>query len=100
MPTTPSDAGTHWNPKDDSSRMTAMSRIRWVVLLSLVAASAPPVGAQHAQNATLRHALAAYDNLDIPRALALARPPLAQRVGGDDPARPWALRGLASRGSG
>ena len=70
-----------------------MSRIRWVVVLTLVAASA--LGAQNAQNATLRQALAAYDNLDIPRAIALARQALSQRLGGDDQARAWELLGFA-----
>src|SRR3989449_2524001 len=73
--------------------MKPMSRIRWVVVLSLVAASA--LGAQNAQNATLRQALAAYDNLDIPRAIALARQALSQRLTGDDQARAWELLGFA-----
>ena len=47
-----------------------MSRIRWLVVLGAVAASA--LGAQNVQNATLRQALAAYDNLDIPRAISLS----------------------------
>jgi len=75
--------------------MTAMSRIRWVVVLSLVAASAPPLGAQNVQNAALRSALQAYDNLDISRAISLARQALSQRLGGDDQARAWELLGFA-----
>src|SRR5205809_2121182 len=73
--------------------MKPMSRIRWVVVLTLVAASA--LGAQNVQNATLRQALAAYDNLDIPRAIALARQALAQRLGGDDQARAWEMLRVA-----
>ena len=72
-----------------------MSRIRWVVVLSLVAASAPPLGAQNVQNAALRSALQAYDNLDISRAISLARQALSQRLGGDDQARAWELLGFA-----
>jgi len=74
--------------------MTAMSRIRWVVILSLVAASAP-LSAQNVQNAALRSALQAYDNLDISRAISLARQALSQRLGGDDQARAWELLGFA-----
>src|SRR2546429_9032237 len=73
--------------------MKPMSRIRWLVVLGAVAASA--LGAQNVQNATLRQALAAYDNLDIPRAIALARQALSQRLGGDDQARAWELLGFA-----
>ncbi len=71
-----------------------MSRIRWVVVMTLVAASAP-LGAQNVQNAALRSALQAYDNLDISRAIALARQALSQRLGGDDQARAWELLGFA-----
>src|SRR5256712_5663902 len=73
--------------------MKPMSRIRWLVVLGAVAASA--LGAQNVQNATLRQALAAYDNLDIPRAISLARQALSQRLGGDDQARAWELLGFA-----
>src|SRR5207247_8775131 len=73
--------------------MKPMSRIRWLLVLGAVVASA--LGAQNVQNATLRQALAAYDNLDIPRAIALARQALSQRLGGDDQARAWELLGFA-----
>src|SRR5438105_2470583 len=73
--------------------MKPMSRIRWLVVLGAVAASA--LGAQNVQNATLRQALAAYDNLDIPRAISLARQALSQRLGGDEQARAWELLGFA-----
>src|SRR5437879_13897267 len=73
--------------------MKPMSRIRWLVVLGAVAASA--LGAQNVQNATLRQALAAYENLDIPRAISLARQALSQRLGGDEQARAWELLGFA-----
>src|SRR2546425_7587691 len=73
--------------------MKPMSRIRWLVVLGAVAASA--LGAQNVQNATLRQALAAYDNLDIPRAISLARQALSQRLDGDEQARAWELLGFA-----
>ena len=77
--------------------MTALSRIRWVVVLSVVAASAlrGQNPTQGVQNATLRAALAAYDNLDIPRAITLARQALSQRLVGEDQARAWELLGFA-----
>ena len=77
--------------------MTAMSRIRWVVMLSVVAASAlrGQNPTQGVQNATLRAALAAYDNLDITRAITLARQALSQRLAGEDQARAWELLGFA-----
>src|SRR5438552_8046012 len=77
--------------------MTAMSRIRWVVMLSVVAASAlrGQNPTQGVQNSTLRAALAAYDNLDITRAITLARQALSQRLAGEDQARAYELLGFA-----
>jgi hypothetical protein len=60
--------------------------------LSLLAA---PLAGQNVQNATLRAALTAYDNLDIPRAITLARQALSQRLTGPEQARAWELLGFA-----
>ena len=56
---------------------------------------APSARAQTPQNATLRQALQAYDNVDFTRAIALARRALADRMTGPDQARAYELLGFA-----
>lgn len=51
--------------------------------------------AQMPQNATLRRAIQAYDNLDFTQAIALARRALSERMGGPDQARAYELLGFA-----
>src|SRR6267378_5178764 len=70
-----------------------MRRLVWLLALVLVCPRGVP--AQNVQNATLRQALAAYDNLDIPRAISLARQALSQRLAADEQARAWELLGFA-----
>ena len=70
-----------------------MRRFRWVALLSvLVPATAV---AQNVQNATLRRAMQAYDNLDIGQAIALSKRALTERLSGTDQARAYELLGFA-----
>src|SRR5437773_1433481 len=68
------------------------------LLLVLAAGFAKPVLAQApapSQNATLRQALQAYDNVDFARAIALARRALLGRMSGPDQARAYELLGFA-----
>jgi len=62
-----------------------------VPLLLLAAAPPPPLGAQTIQNATLRRAQEAYDNLDYRQALTLARTAQRERLNGFDRARDYEL---------
>ena len=64
-------------------------------LLVLVVCLAPGAGAQTPQNADLRRALQAYDNLDFTRAITLARRALGVRMSGADQARAYELLGFA-----
>ena len=64
-----------------------------VLLVSL--AAFPAARAQAPQNATLRQALQAYDNVDFARAISLARRALAERMAGPDQARAYELLGFA-----
>ncbi|HEY3279899.1 MAG TPA: hypothetical protein VGJ83_05250 [Gemmatimonadales bacterium] len=57
----------------------------------LFALSASPLAAQQVQNATLRRAQAAYDNLDYRQALTLARAAQRERLNGFDRARDYEL---------
>lgn len=57
----------------------------------LLLSAAPPLGAQTIQNATLRRAQQAYDNLDYRQALALARAAQRERLNGFDRARDYEL---------
>jgi hypothetical protein len=56
-----------------------------------VLAQAPPLP----QNATLRQALQAYDNVDFARVITLARRALLERMSGADQARAYELLGFA-----
>src|SRR6266571_4611234 len=56
---------------------------------------APSARAQTPQNAALRQALQAYDNVDFTRAIALARRALADRMTGSDQTRAYELLGFA-----
>jgi hypothetical protein len=57
----------------------------------LFALAASPLAAQQVQNATLRRAQAAYENLDYRQALALARTAQRERLNGFDRARNYEL---------
>jgi len=70
-----------------------MRHFGWLLLLGLAWPSAAP--AQNVQNATLRRALAAYDNLDIGQAIALAKRALTERLSGPEQARAYELLGFA-----
>jgi hypothetical protein len=70
-----------------------MRRFGWLLLLVLSWPAA--ARAQNIQNATLRRALAAYDNLDIAQALALGRRALTERLTGPETARAYELLGFA-----
>src|SRR5438876_8804626 len=68
------------------------------LLLVLAAGFAKPVLAQApapSQNATLRQALQAYDNVDFARAITLARRALGERMTGPDQARAYELLGFS-----
>src|SRR5437667_9632964 len=68
------------------------------LLLVLAAGFAKPVLAQApapSQNATLRQALQAYDDVDFARAITLARRALLERMSGPDQARAYELLGFA-----
>ena len=63
-----------------------------VLLASLLLIpAAPPVGAQTIQNATLRRAQAAYENLDYRQALSLGQAAQRERLNGFDRARAYEL---------
>jgi len=66
-------------------------RSLFVVLLLWTPAG---LGAQEPQNATLREALNAYDNLDFARAGTLAKRALTERLSGPDQARTYELLGF------
>jgi hypothetical protein len=57
----------------------------------LLALAASPLGAQQVQNATLRRAQQAYENLDYRQALTLARAAQRERLNGFDRARNYEL---------
>ncbi|HYT04814.1 MAG TPA: hypothetical protein VEM13_08015 [Gemmatimonadales bacterium] len=71
--------------------------IRALVLVAGLAPAPPAASAQGQtpQNATLRQALHAYDNLDFTHAITLARRALAQRMAGADQSRAYELLGFA-----
>lgn len=71
-----------------------MRRAAFIVLAGLVAAR---MGAAQGtpQNATLRRAVQAYDNLNLPQAVTLANQALAQRLNGADQERAYTLLGEA-----
>src|SRR2546426_1296638 len=70
-----------------------MRHFGWLLVLAFASPTAAP--AQNVQNATLRRAVAAYDNLDIGQAILLAKRALSQRLAGEDQARAWELLGFA-----
>lgn len=71
--------------------------MRYTVLLVslLLVPVAPPLGAQTIQNATLRRAQAAYDNLDYRQALSLAQAAQRERLNGFDRARAYEVLALS-----
>ena len=66
-----------------------------VLILAFGSASLPAQAPAAPQNQTLREALAAADNLDFARAIALSRQALAQRMSGPDQARAYELLGFS-----
>ena len=73
-----------------------MIRARRVVAVILFAGGVTPplVGAQAAQNATLRRAQQAYDNLEYRQVLTLAQAALRERLTGPERARAYELLGF------
>lgn len=68
---------------------------RFQALIVLAGLLAPPVaGAQAVQNATLRRAEQAYDNLEYRQVLSLARATLRERLTGPERARAYELLGF------
>src|SRR5713226_9335850 len=70
-----------------------MRPFAWLLVLVLAWPAAAP--AQNVQNATLRRALAAYDNLDIGQAILLAKRALTERLSGPEQARAYEVLGFA-----
>jgi hypothetical protein len=70
-----------------------MRPFAWLLMLVLAWPAAMP--AQNVQNATLRRALAAYDNLDIGQAITLAKRALTERLSGPEQARAYEVLGFA-----
>src|SRR2546428_8871538 len=70
-----------------------MRHFGWLLVLAFASPAAAP--AQNVQNATLRRALAAYDNLDIGQAILLAERALTERLSGLEQARAYELLGFA-----
>ena len=71
-----------------------MTRYLWALAL-LVGFAAPAVaGAQAVQNATLRRAQQAYDNLEYRQVVSLARAALRERLTGPERARAYELLGF------
>lgn len=72
-----------------------MRRAGFVVLSAL--ALAPSMAAQGTgpQNATLKRAMEAYDNLNLPQSIALTQQALGQRLSADDQERAYVLLGSA-----
>ncbi len=70
-----------------------MRPFTWLLVLVLAWPAALP--AQNVQNATLRRALAAYDNLDIGQAITLAKRALTERLSGPEQARAYEVLGFA-----
>jgi len=71
--------------------VSAKRLLRALLPLFLAAAA----HAQQPQNATLRSALRAYDNVDLTQAITLAHRALAERMAGPDQARAYELLGYA-----
>ena len=74
-----------------------MRHSTWLLLLALLA---PPsaLGAQTIQNATLRRAQQAFDNLEYRQALSLGQASLRERLNGYDRARAYELLGFTYSG--
>src|SRR5260370_23354705 len=70
-----------------------MRPFAWLLVLVLAWPQALP--AQKVQHATLRSALAAYDNLDIGQAITLAKRALTERLSGPEQARAYEVLGFA-----
>src|SRR5689334_22880538 len=77
--------------------MTGMRRAALFVLAGLSAAriAAAQGGSPQPQNATLKRAVQAADNLNLPQAIALANQALAQHLNAGDQERAYALLGDA-----
>ena len=74
-----------------------MHRSTWLLALSLLCA-APSLAAQTVQNATLRRAQQAFDNLDYRQALKTAQASLRERLTGFERARAYELLGFTYSG--
>src|SRR5947208_13270596 len=74
-----------------------MRRSTWLLALSLLCA-VPALAAQTVQNATLRRAQQAFDNLDYRQALKTAQPSLRERLTGFERARAYELLGFTYSG--
>src|SRR3989442_11650441 len=74
-----------------------MRRSTWLLALPLLGV-APALCAQTVQNATLRRAQEAFDNLDYRRALTIAQASLRERLTGFERARAYELLGFTYSG--
>ena len=74
-----------------------MHRSTWLLALSLLCA-VPALAAQTVQNATLRRAQQAFDNLDYRQALKTAQASLRERLTGFERARAYELLGFTYSG--
>jgi hypothetical protein len=72
-----------------------MRRATWLLLLTLLPTA---LAAQAIQNATLRRAQQAFDNLDYRQALSLSHASLRERLNGYDRARAYELLGFTYSG--
>lgn len=72
-------------------------RLPAVLSLAVLAAAAAPLAGQgtQPQNPTLRRAVQAFDNLNLPQAIALAQQALGQRLGAKDQEQAYAVLGSA-----
>ncbi|HEY6807654.1 MAG TPA: hypothetical protein VI160_02610, partial [Gemmatimonadales bacterium] len=68
---------------------------RRAVPLALLLCAAVSAAAQTPQNATLKRAVQAYDNLDLANAITLAHQALGQRLVASDQDRAYSLLGFA-----
>jgi len=72
-----------------------MRRAALIVLAALAGPGALAAQGAGAQNATLKRAVQAFDNLDLPHAIALAQQALGQHLSAGDQERAYALLGGA-----
>jgi len=75
-----------------------MPRSTWLLALPLLCALPPALSGQTVQNATLRRAQQAFDNLDYRQALTIALGSLRERLTGFERARAYELLGFTYSG--